>query len=132
VRVFAKAQRLQSMGKEFPKNLHQQPILLPARNNALRPKLEHWFETHGILPTVVGEFEDLALLEAFGRGGMGVFVMPCQSVEDVVRGENDVQYLGDAQGVFEEFYAFAHPRSLDHPALRLLFNGAVQNTEQLE
>ncbi len=129
VRVFAKAQRTLSMSADFPRNLHQQPFLLPARNNALRPKLEHWFESNGIAPIVVGEFEDLALLEAFGRGGMGVFVMPCQTIEDVVHGQSDMLYLGDAQGVCEEFYAFAHPRSLNHPALRLIFNKPEQNTE---
>jgi LysR family transcriptional regulator, transcriptional activator of nhaA len=33
-----------------------------------------------------------------------------------------VLHMGDAQGVVEDFFAFTHPRNLNHPALKLLFN----------
>jgi len=36
--------------------------------------------------------------------------------------------MGDAQGVVEDFFAFTHPRNLNHPALKLLFGlGGMAN-----
>lgn len=120
VSVFAHPKLQASVGEGFPASLHKAPFLLPARGNVLRPKLEHWFETQGIEPTVVGEFDDLALLETFGRAGLGVFALPCRAAADMTQGDALV-YLGDAADVREEFFAFAHPRSLQHPALKVIF-----------
>ena len=43
------------------------------RSAAVRTRLDQWFERQGIRPHIVGEFEDSALLAAFGRSGMGAF-----------------------------------------------------------
>lgn len=120
VRVFVAAQRAADWNAEFPQCLHRKPFLLPSRRNTLRPRLEHWFEELGIEPLVVGEFDDLALLEAFGRTGMGAFALPCRAADDMTQGSM-LTHLGEAAGVTEEFFAFAHPRSLQHPALRVIF-----------
>lgn len=122
VRVFAHAEKAAALLAQFPATLHRAPFLMPSRRNALRPRLEHWFEEQGIEPLVVGEFDDLALLEAFGRTGMGAFALPCRTADEMTSGGSLV-HLGDAAGVTEEFFAFAHPRSLQHPALRTLFGG---------
>lgn len=122
VRVFAHNSLADGLAGDFPRALHRRPFLLPSRRNALRPRLEHWFEEKGIEPVVVGEFDDLALLEAFGRNGMGAFALPCRDAAEMT-GAGALIHLGDAEGVTEEFFAFAHPRSLQHPALRLIFGG---------
>jgi LysR family transcriptional activator of nhaA len=120
VRIFAQQRFAHKYQDNFPQSLNRAPFLMPARDNALRPKLEHWMEMLGIELNVVGEFEDLALLETFGRAGMGLFAMPSRQVEDIAR-DVSLVCLGDAVGVQEEFFAFAHPRSLEHPALKLIF-----------
>src|SRR6476661_4911971 len=50
----------------FPQCLNGAPMLLPTDNTAFRRNLEFWFESEGIRPIVLGEFEDYALLRAFG------------------------------------------------------------------
>jgi LysR family transcriptional regulator, transcriptional activator of nhaA len=45
-------------------------------------------------------------------------------IEDVVR-DQSVVHMGDAQGVVEDFFAFTHPRNLNHPALKLLFSSGT-------
>jgi len=35
----------------------------------MRMALETWFDTHGIRPRILGEFEDSALIEVAGSGG---------------------------------------------------------------
>ena len=122
VRVFIHASKAGDFSGGFPDRLARAPFLMPSRRNALRPRLEHWFEELGIEPTVVGEFDDLALLEAFGRNGMGAFALPCRDPAEMTAGGGLV-HLGDAAGVTEEFFAFAHPRSLQHPALKTIFGG---------
>ena len=62
--------------RRFPTSLHEAPMLLPTGNTALRRSLDHWFDDHKLVPHVVGEFEDSALLKAFGRSGRGIFPGP--------------------------------------------------------
>jgi LysR family transcriptional regulator, transcriptional activator of nhaA len=121
VRIFASPDLKQKYEANFPQSLQHAPFLMPSRNNVLRLKLEHWLESVGVEVTVVGEFDDLALLETFGRAGLGLFAVPAMLIEDVVR-DHTVVHMGDAQGVVEDFFAFTHPRNLNHPALKLLFN----------
>ena len=56
--------------KGFPGSLNTAPMLLPLEMTALRQWLERWFESLNIKPVNIGEFEDSALLEAFGRHGL--------------------------------------------------------------
>lgn len=37
---------------------------------------DDWFTEKGIRPRIVGEFEDSALLKAFGQAGAGLFPVP--------------------------------------------------------
>src|SRR5437588_1535280 len=55
----------------FPNSLHGQPILLPTDNTSLRRNLDYWFESNGIRPVIAGEFEDYAMIRAFGQEGGG-------------------------------------------------------------
>lgn len=57
----------------FPKSLDGAPLFLPTENTALRRALELWFERQNVRPMVVGEFEDYALLRAFGETGTALF-----------------------------------------------------------
>jgi len=57
---------------KFPQSLESAPMFLPTDNTALRRNLDFWFESNKIRPVVRGEFEDDALLRAFGETG-GVY-----------------------------------------------------------
>ena len=121
VRIFASPELKAKYQRNFPYSLQHAPFLMPSRNNVLRLKLEHWLASAGVEVKVVGEFDDLALLETFGRAGLGLFAVPALLIGDVVR-DQSVVHIGDALDVVEDFFAFTHPRNLNHPALKLLFN----------
>lgn len=121
VRVFATPELAGQYEQDFPASLDKAPFLMPSRNNMLRARLEQWLEDLNVEVRVVGEFDDLALMETFGRKGMGLFALPAADVEDIATG-GSLRCLGVAQGVEERCFAFVHPRSLDHPALALLLN----------
>ena len=70
---FAPKSLSRRLRNNFPESLHDAAILLPARTSALRRQLDEWFERNDIAPSIVGEFDDSALLKAFGEAGAGRF-----------------------------------------------------------
>ena len=96
--------------------LQRLPVLLPIGHAAVRPRLNQWFERHHLFPRVVGEFEDSALLEAFGEAGLGVFPAPAL-IHDELTHQGFVA-LGDCQGVAEQFFLIGSERKVVHPLVR--------------
>lgn len=110
--------------KNFPHSLADVPVLLPTTHTAVRIRLDHWFEQHGIRPCIVGEFEDSALLKTFGTSGMGVFPA-VQWVHEDLLAHYAVQRLGPAQGVVEHFFAIGTERKVQHPLVQRLLQAAL-------
>lgn len=103
----------------FPHSLAQVPVLLPTGHTAVRARLDDWFDQLGILPRVVGEFEDSALLKTFGASGMGVFPAALM-VEEEVMAQYHVQRLGECPGVQEHLFAITSEKKVQHRLLRQL------------
>jgi len=101
--------------QNFPASLHGAPLLLPTRNHAMRGRIDHWFEVVEVRPDVVGEFDDNALLNTFGRSGMGLFPAPSALATDVKEQFGAVP-VGATQ-VKEQFYAISNERKIKHPAV---------------
>lgn len=97
----------------FPSSLDGAPILLPSPHTSLRRALDAWFDQRGFHPRVVGEFDDSALLKAFGQDGHGVFAVP-SVIEEVVREQHDVRVMGRLPDVVERFYAISPERRIRH------------------
>jgi len=107
----------------FPGNLNGAPFLLPARNNALRGKIDEWFMQHHARPDVVGEFEDNALLNTFGRRGHGLFFAPATLAQEVAEQFGAVE-VGKVASVREQFYAISNDRKIKHPAVEAIIASA--------
>lgn len=125
VDVFATAalrKRLGGPRARFPRLLHGAPMLLPLEGTALRRDLDAWFERHEVVPRVVGEFADSALIKAFGRGGEGVFFAPSAIAADLL--EQGMQRLGTADQVRERYYAISVERKIKHPAVLAITSAA--------
>jgi LysR family transcriptional activator of nhaA len=106
-------------GNNFPKGLKGAPLLLPARNNALRAKIDDWLEVNGVHPDVVGEFEDNALLNTFGRRGLGLFFAPAALAADLAE-QLQAEVVGRVPEVREQFYAISNERKIQHPAVEAI------------
>ncbi len=109
----------------FPRSLGGAPMRLPTDNTALRRSLDDWFESEDIRPRVVSEFEDSALLMAFGQAGMGLFPAP-SAIERQVRSQYGVVVVGRLDTVCERFYAISGERRLKHPAVVAISEAARQ------
>ena len=100
----------------FPHSLDGAPLLMPTASSALRRMLEQWFERQKIKPLVVAEFEDRALMKAFGEANAGIFTSPTTVEEDVVS-KYSVQVIGRTDDIRERFYAISAERRIKHPAI---------------
>lgn len=104
---------------DFPRSLAQVPVLLPTHHASVRSRLDQWFESQGIVPKVVGEFQDSALLATFGSAGMGVFPA-AEWVQDQLISRYDVQRIGPCTGVDEHFFAIGTEKKVMHPLVQRL------------
>lgn len=100
----------------FPACLAGMPLLLPSAQTALRPRLDAWLRQHALAPPVAAEFDDSALLKAFGREGRGVFAAPAVLADEIVQ-QYQVRWLGTPDDLMEEFYAISVERRITHPAV---------------
>lgn len=106
---------------DFPASLNGAPLLLPTRNNALRGRLDQWFEMHGLRPDVVGEFEDSALLKTFGRNGLGLFPAPAALSSDIQEQFKAIP-VGEISQVREQFFAISTELKIRHPAVEAILS----------
>lgn len=114
--TFLGAPRFAALRKGFPRSLQGAPVLLPAPGTALRRSLDAWFAAADLRPEIAGEFDDSALMKAFGARGLGVFPVP-RVLEADVRDQYGVAVVGRADDVRESFYAITVERRLRHPAV---------------
>jgi LysR family transcriptional activator of nhaA len=120
---YAKGALARRYRRGFPDSLDDAPLLVPTENTLLRRSLEHWFTDRNIRPRIVAEFEDSALLKAFGSEGAGVFPGPSAIEEEICR-VYGVRVVGRTDAVTERFYAISVERRLKHPAVRLISENA--------
>lgn len=109
----------------FPKSLDRAPVLLPTENTALRRSLDQWFASLEMRPQVVGEFEDSALLNMFGKAGAGIFAAPAVISSELER-QYQVRPIGRVDEIKERFYAISVERKLKHPAVVAVSDAARQ------
>ena len=102
--------------RKFPDDLDGAPILLPNSESALRRQLDMWFDELGLLPKLIAEFDDSALLKAFGEAGLGIFPAPLAIAEEVSAMYHST-LLGNLDAIFESYFAISPERKLKHPAV---------------
>ncbi len=123
VSFFAVRREAKRYARTFPQSLSSAPLLLPASGTALRRALEQWFEREGLEPKIIGEFEDSALMKAFGHAGAGLFMGP-SAIEAELCEQNQVQSVGRTDTVVERFYVISAERRLKHPAVLAVADSA--------
>jgi len=123
ITFFATPALAQRHRARFPRCLDGAPLLLPGEEAAVRPRLMQWIESIGVRPKIVGEFDDGALMTAFGKAGIGMFAVPSAIAEEVRR-QYRVRALGSTDAVTERFYAISVERRLTHPAVVAISSSA--------
>jgi LysR family transcriptional activator of nhaA len=109
----------------FPRSINGVPCLLPGPHATVRRALDQWFEATKVRPKLVAEFDDSALMYAFGEEGTGIFPSPTVFEEEFQRRYN-VQVVGRLKTVRQSFYAISVDRRIQHPAVIAIVKAARQ------
>ena len=72
---------------------------------------------------MIGEFDDGALMTAFGREGRGVFMAPAVLEAETVA-QFGVEVIGRSDELVEEFFAVSVERRITHPCVVAITDAA--------
>lgn len=125
ISFFATAELAQRYGANFPHGMQGAPLLIPGQDSVVRSRLTRWFAELKVQPRIVGEFDDSALMKAFGKSGSGIFIAP-SVIADEVQAQYGVELLGQTDAVTESFYAISVERKVKHPGIVAITEGARQ------
>ena len=123
ISFFCAPSLLPQLRGDFPQCLNDAPMLIPGGSSSVRPQFEAWLQRHHLHPRVVAEFDDGALMKAFGREGRGVFLSP-SVVEDETAIQYGVQVIGRSNEMQDDFYAISVERRITHPGVAAITNAA--------
>ena len=119
---FAAGALATKLRRHFPRSLNNAPVLLPGKGTAMRHAIDQWLETEDIHPRVVAEFDDSALMKAFGQAGNAAFPGPEAIAKEISR-QYGVRSLGRV-AVRERYYAISAERRLKHPGVMAVTTAA--------
>ena len=126
VSFFATEKLEKQLKGDFPRCLDGAPLLLPCTGNQLRSGIDQWLDKHRIHARLIAEFDDSALMKAFGQEGVGIFVAPA-----AIAAEVELQYQVTAIGRVDEvkahFYAISVERRVTHPVVSTLLKTARES-----
>ncbi|GAL05993.1 transcriptional activator NhaR [Photobacterium aphoticum] len=101
----------------FPACLEEYKLLIPGRRTAMGRKLHHWFDQMGITPNILGEFDDAALMKAFGLYQKSMFVAPSIYAAELEAGSN-IREVKRIREIREEYYVIFAERMIMHSAVK--------------
>lgn len=126
VSFFATKKLEKKLKGNFPRCLDGAPLLLPSSGNQLRSRIDQWLDTHRIHPRMIAEFDDSALMKAFGQEGAGIFIAPA-AIEEEVEWQYQVTAIGRVDEVKEHFYAISVERRVLHPVVCAVMEAARES-----
>lgn len=121
--AFFAAPELAHRCADFPACLDDAPLLLPGDDATVRSRIETWLEKNRLVPRVVGEFDDGALMMAFGQAGGGYFPAPAVLAE-AIEAQFGVKRVGLVEEILDVFYAITGERRITHPAALAVIKNA--------
>jgi LysR family transcriptional activator of nhaA len=101
---------------DFPACLNDAPLLLPGASAAVRGHIDRWLDDQRLTPRLMGEFDDGALMKAFGQAGAGYFPGPAVLAGEICA-RYDVRCVGCVEEIRESFWLITAERRIVHPAI---------------
>ncbi len=121
ISFFATQTLKEQLKGDFPYCLNGAPLLLPSRGNQLRISIDQWLDKHRLHPRTIAEFDDSALMKAFGQKGSGIFIAP-SAIEAEIACQYQMAIIGRVDEVKERFYAISVERRVKHPVVSTVLN----------
>lgn len=124
--IFAEPALAKRYKGKYPACLKGAPFLIPSEDAAVQSKILRWMSDHQLQAVIVGEFDDGALMKAFGRAGAGFFFAPSAMKQDVMH-QYGVKAVFDVPELVEEIYVITTERRLQDPAVTAISERAKQD-----
>jgi LysR family transcriptional activator of nhaA len=121
--VFAAPSLATTLEGSFPQCLNRAPLLLPGEDFALHARLMRWLHDNVPRLHVIGEFDDSAMIKAFGQAGTGLFFAQAAIAQHICA-QYGVVMVGTVPGLREQVYAITSERRLKHPAIQAISQAA--------
>lgn len=117
--LFGVASLVNKLKRKFPESLNNAPLLMIGEDAAVRVRINQWLAQNNLHPDIKGEFDDSALMKAFGRAGEGLFFAPNAIAKDICS-QYKVVKLADIPSVNEQVYVITTERQLTHPLVKTI------------
>lgn len=104
----------EQLSGDFPNCLNSAPLLLPSSGSQLRLDIDQWLNQNRLQPVVVAEFDDSALMKAFGQESVGIFIAPTV-IKQAVMQQYNVEFIGQTDQLTEHFYAISVEKKIKNP-----------------
>lgn len=117
--LFGVASLVNRLKRNFPESLNNAPLLMIGEDAAVRVRINQWLAQNNLHPDIKGEFDDSALMKAFGRAGEGLFFAPNAIAKDICS-QYKVVKLADIPSVNEQVYVITTERQLTHPLVKTI------------
>ncbi|ACA85525.1 transcriptional activator NhaR [Shewanella woodyi] len=108
----------EQFSQPFPECLEQGKLLIPGKRTSLGQQLYHWFDVNGLNVNILGEFDDAAMMKAFGYFKQGIFVAPSIYKQDIL--SHGMHLLGETTDIKEVYHVMFAERMIQHPAVKRL------------
>jgi len=114
----------------FPKNLEQLPLLLPGGDSATRKAINEWLDRQRLRVSIAGEFDDAALMAAFGREQVGVFPIPTALASEYQQ-DGVLVRVGSADTIRINYFALTVQRRSTHPCVLAIASQGVKTLQEI-
>jgi LysR family transcriptional activator of nhaA len=101
---------------KFPDDLRDRAILLPSPESDIRIGFDRMMQQAGIVPVIMAEVDDMAMLRLLARDSGGLTLVPPIVVRDELKSGKLVEYCR-VPGLAETFYAIVRSRRFPNPLL---------------
>ena len=126
ISFLATGKLIEQLEGDFPRCLEGAPLLLPSTGNQVRSGIDQWLDKQRLRPRVISEFDDSALMKAFGRESVGIFIAPA-AIEAEVALQCQATSIGRVDEVKEHLYAISVERRVTHPVVSILLEAARES-----
>lgn len=105
----------------FPQDVAGRPLVLPGADSGFRASFERMLDRHGIVPNVIAEADDMALLRLLAREIDALALVPPVVVRDELKTGILVEVCRVPE-ITERFFAITPTRQFSHPLLAVLLS----------
>ncbi len=100
--------------------LQQRKLLVPGSRTAMGRNIQQWFDQQGITPDILGEFDDVALMQAFARYQKDTIFLAPNAYRYEVKEELTMSFIATIEELKEEYYVIFAERMIQHPSVKRL------------